>query len=63
MGQARSAILEDRFPDYLREFFPRYFKGDKDGVPRWCVDALLSVGVDLRDVIREREDVKVKESE
>lgn len=48
MGQARTAILEDRFPDYLQAFFPRYFAGDKNGIPVWCVRALRSVGVDLR---------------
>jgi len=47
MGQARQAILEDRFPAYLLEFFPRYFAGDENGIPRWCVTALRSVGVDL----------------
>ncbi|KAL7409733.1 tRNA-guanine transglycosylase [Mrakia frigida] len=48
MGQAREAILEDQFPAYLKEFFPRYFAGDKQGIPRWCVTALRSVGVDLQ---------------
>lgn len=45
MGQARDAILADVFPQYLRSFFKRYFGGQ--GYPRWCVDALRSVGVDL----------------
>jgi hypothetical protein len=33
------------FPTYLRMFFKNYF--GNDGYPRWCVDALRSVGVDL----------------
>ncbi|KAH9485412.1 Queuine tRNA-ribosyltransferase catalytic subunit 1 [Psilocybe cubensis] len=45
MGRARKAIIEDRFPDYLRAFFASYF-GDS-GYPEWCVNALRSVGVDL----------------
>ncbi|KAF9241608.1 tRNA-guanine(15) transglycosylase-like protein [Melanogaster broomeanus] len=45
MGGARDAIMEGRFPDYLRTFFKNYF-GDQ-GYPEWCVDALRSVGVDL----------------
>lgn len=45
MGGARDAILQGMFPDYLRNFFAKYY-GD-DGYPRWCVDALRSVGVDL----------------
>ena len=45
MGQARDAILADTFPQYLRLFFKRYF--GSQGYPRWCVDALRSVGVDL----------------
>lgn len=45
MGRAREAIIEGRFPDYLRSFFTTYF-GDS-GYPEWCVNALRSVGVDL----------------
>jgi queuine tRNA-ribosyltransferase catalytic subunit len=47
MGQARDAIVADKFPEFLRTFFKRYF--GETGYPRWCVDALSSVGVDLLD--------------
>ncbi|KAG6820734.1 hypothetical protein H0H93_012380 [Arthromyces matolae] len=47
MGRARAAILNGKFPDYLRSFFAEYF-GDS-GYPEWCVNALRSVGVDLLD--------------
>jgi len=47
MGGARDAILEGRFPEYLRSFFRDYF-GDA-GYPEWCVNALRSVGVDLME--------------
>ncbi|KAF9566741.1 tRNA-guanine transglycosylase [Agrocybe pediades] len=45
MGRARAAIMEGRFPEYLKAFFAEYF-GDA-GYPEWCVNALRSVGVDL----------------
>lgn len=47
------AILNGKFPDYLRKFFSNYF-GDV-GYPEWCVNALRSVGVDLL----EGSDIKV----
>jgi queuine tRNA-ribosyltransferase catalytic subunit len=53
VGQARDAILQGRFPDYLRAFFAEYF-GDA-GYPEWAVNALRSVGVDLL----EGKDIKV----
>ncbi|SCV69895.1 BQ2448_1289 [Microbotryum intermedium] len=46
MHRAREAIFEDRFPQYLIDFFARFFK-TKDKYPAWAVEALLSVGVDL----------------
>ncbi|KAL4246023.1 Queuine tRNA-ribosyltransferase-like protein [Abortiporus biennis] len=45
MGQARNAIIQGTFPDYLKSFFRNYF-GDQ-GYPEWCINALRSVGVDL----------------
>ena len=45
MGQARDAIMAGTFPEFLRIFLSRYF-GD-NGYPRWCVEALRSVGVDI----------------
>lgn len=45
MGGARDAIMENRFPEYLRSFFELYF--GTQGYPEWCVNALRSVGVDL----------------
>jgi len=49
MGRARDAIMENTFPTYLRTFFAGYF-GDT-AYPRWCVDALRSVGVDILEGI------------
>jgi len=47
MGGARDAILNQTFPQYLRTFFKRYFADL--GYPKWCVDALRTVGVDLQE--------------
>ncbi|KAL7010082.1 hypothetical protein EMMF5_000101 [Cystobasidiomycetes sp. EMM_F5] len=44
MDQVRQAIVEDRYPAYLKTFFKRFFK---TGENAWCVNALREVGVDL----------------
>lgn len=48
MGAARQAILEDRFPAFLREFFSKLY-GEKSKYPEWVVGALRGVGVDLME--------------
>ncbi len=45
MRRARNAILEDRYPEFVRSFFAKYF-ADK-GVPDWAVDALRGVGIEI----------------
>lgn len=45
MKRARTAILEDQYPAFARQFFVDYF-GDK-GPPRWAVDALKEVNIDI----------------
>lgn len=45
MGQVRDAIAADQFPEYIKSFFRSYF--GSSGYPRWAVDALRSVSVDL----------------
>ncbi|KAL2866858.1 uncharacterized protein BJX67DRAFT_372296 [Aspergillus lucknowensis] len=39
MGKARQAILEDRFPDFLRDFFTKLY-GEKSKIPPWIIGAL-----------------------
>ena len=62
MGGARDAIMEDRFPAYVRDFFDRYFRAaDKNNkttitYPRWCIDALCSVSIDLLESADSNED-------
>lgn len=46
MRAARGAILEDRYPDFLLNYFKRLYK-DASNYPSWAVTALRSVGVDL----------------
>jgi len=45
MGQVRDAILKDEYPAFLKGFFKEYYADGK--YPRWILDALNSVGVDL----------------
>ena len=46
MGKVRAAIIDDRYPDFLRTYFRRVYK-DVDRVPTWALTALKEVGVDL----------------
>lgn len=46
MGSARQAIIEDRFPAFVREFFRKMYI-EKTKYPDWAVDALRGVGIDL----------------
>jgi queuine tRNA-ribosyltransferase len=47
MRLAREAIIEDRYPQFVKEFFGKLYHGEKEKYPEWCVDALSGVGVDL----------------
>ncbi|KAL7627446.1 hypothetical protein AAE478_001639 [Parahypoxylon ruwenzoriense] len=46
MREVRAAIVADRFPEFIRQFFANLYP-DKEGYPKWAVDALRGVGVDL----------------
>ncbi|KKA27090.1 hypothetical protein TD95_001137, partial [Thielaviopsis punctulata] len=47
MREAREAIIEDRYPQFVKQFFADRSDGDKSKYPKWAVDALRVVGVDL----------------
>ncbi len=47
MGKVRAAIVEDRYPEFLRAYFNKAYGGDMTRVPTWAVTALREVGVDL----------------
>ncbi|KAI0542967.1 Queuine tRNA-ribosyltransferase [Xylaria digitata] len=46
MKEARDAIIADEYPAFLHQFFANIYS-DKADYPKWAVDALRGVGVDL----------------
>jgi len=46
--RAREAILENRFPAFIKDFFGKLYD-DKEKLPGWAVEALQGVGVDLME--------------
>jgi queuine tRNA-ribosyltransferase len=49
MRSVREAIVEDRFPDFLKKFFCDLHGGEKSKYPDWAIEALLTVGLDLME--------------
>ena len=47
MAQARQAIKQDRYLQFVRNFFGTLYHGDKSQYPIWAIDALKTVGIDL----------------
>jgi queuine tRNA-ribosyltransferase catalytic subunit len=47
MRAARDAIIEDRYPEFLRNYFGKMYDWKKELYPQWAVNALKGVGVDL----------------
>ncbi|KAF2152111.1 Queuine tRNA-ribosyltransferase [Myriangium duriaei CBS 260.36] len=47
MGRVRDAIIADKYPEFLKDFFAKLYDADKARYPTWAVDALRGVGVDL----------------
>ena len=45
--RVREAIVEDRYPAFLKGWFAKLYAGDKEKYPDWAVEALRGVGVDL----------------
>lgn len=45
MKRIRESILEDRFPDFVRDFMKSNFPGGE--YPQWAIDSLSAVGVKL----------------
>lgn len=43
----REAILEDRYPEFLKSYFNTLYAGNNEKIPSWAVEALRGVGVDL----------------
>jgi hypothetical protein len=47
MRRVREAVLEDRYPEFLRGYFAKMYGGEKERYPGWAVEALRGVGVDV----------------
>lgn len=47
MRQARQAILRDEYPEYVAQFFSDLYAGDKTKYPKWAIEALRKVNIDL----------------
>lgn len=45
MKEIRQSIIDDRFPDFIREFMKRHFPDEN--IPQWIIDALAAVNVNL----------------
>lgn len=45
MKDIRTNIIENRFPDFIKDFMQTHFQGKL--VPKWILDALASVNVIL----------------
>ena len=48
MKAAREAIIEDRYPQFVKTFFKNFY-GEKGKYPAWAVTALKGVGIGLLD--------------
>ena len=48
MSAAREAIIEDRYPQFVKRFFKEFY-GEKNKYPAWAVTALDGVGIQLLD--------------
>ena len=47
MRRVREAIVAERYPEFLKEYFGKLYAGDKAKFPQWAVDALKKVDIDL----------------
>jgi queuine tRNA-ribosyltransferase len=47
MGRARQSIVDDKFPEFVHQFFYDLYGGNRSKYPKWAVDALKNVNIDL----------------
>ncbi|KAI9795004.1 MAG: hypothetical protein M1816_000024 [Peltula sp. TS41687] len=50
MKSVGTAIIEDRYPAFIKEFFGKIYGSDRSKFPAWAVTALRKVNVDLLTV-------------
>ena len=47
MNKVRTAIIEDRYPRFLQDYFRLLYRDDLSKIPQWAVTVLGGMGVDL----------------
>ena len=47
MRKVREAIVDGRYPEFVKGYFSTLYKGDTEKYPSWAVDALRGAGIDL----------------
>lgn len=47
MRTAREAIMEDKYPEFVAQFFSDLYNGDRSKYPEWAIDALQSVNIQI----------------
>ncbi|EPX74628.1 queuine tRNA-ribosyltransferase [Schizosaccharomyces octosporus yFS286] len=47
MNDMRTSIIKDCFPQFVKDFFIKWHKGDRSTYPEWAVTALRLVNIDL----------------
>ena len=47
MKDVRAAIINDKYPAFVKSFFGKIYDNRREAYPKWAVDALKKVGVDL----------------
>ncbi|KAF3930782.1 hypothetical protein ABW20_dc0104233 [Dactylellina cionopaga] len=49
MRQAREAIIADKYPLFVKDFFGKIYNYNKAEYPGWATDALKTVGIDMTE--------------
>ncbi len=47
MREAQSAIIADKYVEFVKKFFYDLYNGDKEKYPKWAVHALRDVNIDI----------------
>jgi queuine tRNA-ribosyltransferase catalytic subunit len=55
MNAARNAIIEDRYPRFVHDFFTTYYRGKQ--APSWAIDALRMVGINLNQQLPNQDQI------
>ncbi|KAG5518843.1 hypothetical protein PMAC_002373 [Pneumocystis sp. 'macacae'] len=47
MREMRNAIIHDQFPTFVKKSFNRLYSGKKENYPKWAIDSLNTVNINL----------------